>query len=168
MKQDVILLQELESIIPEIMNMNIPFKETNLSSWWDNQKNNYYNNKLLLRMIVNKLQDRYHKSYREDELLYMQKLYVLYPIYYPDDLLSCPWEIIIILLNILSEDKRVFYLKLYLKYKWNKEELEKYILHDLYEKYVYVISNLDSYDLLIKEDVIDLVLKMESFIIVNS
>lgn len=168
MKHDVILLKEIESIIPEILKMDIPFKKTNLSSWWDNQKNNYYNNKILLRLIIRKLRDKYHKDYQEDELLYMQKLYVLYPTKYPGDLLDCPWEIVTVILNILSEEKRKFYLKLYLRYKWSKDDLEKYIVHDLYEKYVYVISKMESYDSLIIDDVIDFLIRMELFININS
>lgn len=77
--QDDKLLEQIESILPELTTENIPLKECSSTSWWQIIQNEYYNNELLLKSIVKVLEEKYHKKYSKEELLYMQKLYLLYP-----------------------------------------------------------------------------------------
>ena len=73
----------------------------------------------------------------------MQKLYLLYPNTLPHKLLSLPWELIKIILNLYSADKRIFYTDLVLQFQWDCSTLEFYILNDLYEKYFSFVSGIN-------------------------
>lgn len=166
--EDNKLLEEIENLLPEIIKSDLPFIINNSDSWWDSIKTEYQNNKVLLEFIRDKMSKKYKETYEEEELINMQKLYLLYPNKIPDELLSCPWDIIKIILNIFNNEKRMFYLKIYQKYNLKKDELEKYILHDLYEKYLYSLRMINDYNKIIKEDIIKELFTLEKYIYENN
>ena len=88
--------------------------------------------------MADELVPRFGESYQPSELFMMQKLYLLYPHKVPEKLLELSWEHIKILLNLFSEEKRHFYVLCCLKERWSLEKLKEAILHDFYEKYIYV------------------------------
>ena len=168
MQDEKKLLEDIESILPEIISAQIPLKENESLTWWERLKSDYYHNAVLLSFIIKRLRDKGHHYIDEEELLYMQKLYKTYPQNPPKDLLNCPWPIVKILINILTEEKRLFYLRLYLKYNLTSEELITYITHDIYEKYIYVLSRIEDYNVIEKEDIINKLLEIELYLCKNN
>ena len=68
----------------------------------------------------------------------MQKLYMLYPDNPPNDLLGLPWDCVKVIINILSVEKRTFYINACQKYSWDVRKLRYYIVCDLFEKYIFL------------------------------
>ncbi len=95
-------------------------------------------NMLILKEVSQGLKKDIDVDYSVDDLFFMQKLYLLYPDVAPENLLSLSWEHIKVLLNLLSNKKRDFYIEKCLKQNWDVCQLQKAILRDMYEKYLYV------------------------------
>ena len=94
----------------------------------------------------------------------MQKLYLLYPDTLPKKLLSLPWELIKIILNLYSVEKRKFYTDLALQFQWDSSKLEFYILNDLYEKYLSLISEINDYRVLTSKNIIPRLLEIQTLL----
>ena len=95
-------------------------------------------NILILKEISKGLKKDLGVDYSVRELYFMQKFYLMYPDVAPLELLSLSWEHIQILLHLFSKRKRDFYVEKCIAYKWDILELQKAILHDMYDKYVFV------------------------------
>lgn len=138
----------IDSSVSEIIKINMPKifnKYPDLFSLKDSF-NNYLDKKaylkeqndIIIKEISPLLVKKFGNKYNEEELFYMQKLYLLYPENLENDILKLPWNFIKIVLDLFNEEKRQFYIDNCLKYNWSLEELKEYIRQDVYEKYKYI------------------------------
>ena len=102
--------------------------------------------------------DSFKKKYSVKELHCMQKLYMLYLDDPPNDLLKLSWDCVKVIINILSVEKRNFYINACQKYSWDVRKLKYYIVSDLFEKYLFLKQerncnqeNLIKYEMIIFE-----------------
>ncbi len=143
-------LEYLKQIIPEVLNENpkLFFSEISPDNWYESRKFFLEKNSIFLEQIKQKIEDKFQEEISSEDLFYMQKLFLIYPDYIPKKLLSLPWNLIKILLNICDVDKRKFYIDLCIQEELDAATLTKYILNDVYEKSIYLINEIQDYNVI--------------------
>lgn len=124
-----ILIENPDLFLEDIGNLNFLDKRICFSK----------RNTEILGKLSHKLSEETNsKNCSESELWQMEKIYLLYPEHLPEKLQKLPWDQVKILINILSEEKREFYVDDCLRYSWDNDTLKEYILNDLFEKYIFL------------------------------
>ncbi len=160
-KKDLDILYE---IIKEIKSENPSLFSLQKEDWFE--KRNYFleENKKLLKLLIKKGNQKISFNLDQKELFMMQKLYLLYPDTLPKKLLSLPWENIKIILSLCELEKRKFYTDISYYLELDKEKLENYIIKDLYEKVIFLISEIQDYNIINEENFLNKVIKIEEMI----
>ena len=153
-------------VLPTVLekNKNLFSGKVRKNNWYQKRKSFLEKNTRFLKSVRQEVLKKYDEDYVEDELFAMQKLYLLYPDTLPKKLLSLPWELIKIILNLYSVEKRKFYTDLALQFQWDRSKLEFYILNDLYEKYLSLISEINDYRVLTSKNVIPRLLEIQTLL----
>ncbi len=126
----------LKNIITEILEKHPEFfqKKEQFHDWYEAHEYFWNQNQIFLKEVVKELHEKYQENYSAEELFYMQKLYLMYPLKVPKKLLSLPWEQVKILLDLCNVKKRNFYISLCYEKRIDEHSLQLYLLNDLYEK----------------------------------
>lgn len=144
------MLDRIMSVLPDVQ-MENPDLFTNNGEyydWYQRRKRFLDQNFLFLDKVILKIKEKYDENYSKEELFYMQKLYMLYPNDLPKQLLSLSWNLIKIILNLCTVDKREFYTSLCCNYDLDEFQLQEYIMNDFYEKQLILIREfVDSQEL---------------------
>ena len=153
-------------VLPTVLekNKNLFSGKVRKNNWYQKRKSFLEKNARFLKSVRQEVLKKYDEDYVEDELFAMQKLYLLYPDTLPKKLLSLPWELIKIILNLYSVEKRKFYTDLALRFQWDSSKLEFYILNDLYEKYLSLISEINDYRVLTSKNIIPRLLEIQTLL----
>ncbi|HIR74876.1 TPA: hypothetical protein IAB95_05210 [Candidatus Ventrenecus avicola] len=161
-----VMLEHIMDVLPTVLEKNKKlFKDkSKKKDWYHRRKYFLDKNSKFLYNVRREVKEKYDEDYSEAELFAMQKLYLLYPDTLPKKLLSLPWEIIKIILNLYSIDKRKFYTDLALEYQWDESKLEFYILNDLYEKYLGLIQEINDYHALTQKNVIPRMMEIQTLL----
>jgi len=131
--------------------------------WYEQRVFFLKSNSVFLDKIFLELGDEI-KEYSKEDLFYMQKLFLLYPDHAPKKLLSLSWHHIKILLNLYSLEKRNFYTDMCIRFHWNEDTLEFYILNDLYEKNIALIQEVQDYNIINQEEFLQQCLDIQSLV----
>jgi len=161
---NVIECDNITKIIKEIKSENPSLFSLQKEDWFE--KRNYFleENKKLLKLLIKKGNQKISFNLDQKELFMMQKLYLLYPDTLPKKLLSLPWENIKIILSLCELEKRKFYTDISYYLELDKEKLENYIIKDLYEKVIFLISEIQDYNIINEENFLNKVIKIEEMI----
>ena len=151
------IIPEIFEEHPELFLEKDDMKDLN---YFDQRIYLWQKNQMFLNEVIKKIPDSFKKKYSVKELYCMQKLYVLYPDNPPNDLLGLPWDCVKVIINILSVEKRSFYINACKKYSWNVRELRYYIVCDLFEKYKYLCEKQNCLEL----NILDKLLQYEFLI----
>ena len=160
------MLEHIMDVLPTVLekNKNLFSGKVRKHNWYQKRKSFLEKNARFLKSVRQEVFEKYNEDYLEDELFAMQKLYLLYPDTLPKKLLSLPWEIIKIILNLYSIDKRKFYTDLSFQFQWDSTKLEFYILNDLYEKYLSLIPEINDYHAFTRKNVISKLLEIQTLL----
>ena len=160
------MLEHIMDVLPTVLekNKNLFSGKVRKNNWYQKRKSFLEKNARFLKSVRQEVLKKYDEDYVEDELFAMQKLYLLYPDTLPKKLLSLPWELIKIILNLYSVEKRKFYTDLALQFQWDSSKLEFYILNDLYEKYLSLISEINDYRVLTSKNIIPRLLEIQTLL----
>lgn len=153
------IIPEIFEEHPELFLEKDDMKDLN---YFDQRIYLWQKNQMFLNEVIKKIPDSFKKKYSIRELYCMQKLYMLYPNDPPNDLLRLPWDCVKVIINILSVEKRTFYINACKKYSWDVRKLRYYIVCDLFEKYLFLkqerncnqenlLENLIKYEMIIFE-----------------
>src|SRR5574344_1663879 len=141
------ILKDIEKTIKEVMKeYPNPFPSDPSENWWDNKLLIVKKNDFLLTELAKKLRVKYQDKYPKEELLAMQKVYLEYPNHIPKKLLSLPWDMVKVIINLYSEEKRYFYVDLCIKESLNIDNLKELILTDFYEKVIFIMNDINNYE----------------------
>jgi len=116
--------------------------------WYGRRKYFLDQNEILLNLLVQKLND---KTLSENEFFWMQKLFLMYPDSPPKKLLSLSWDKVKLILSLCEQEKRKFYTDVCYYLELDDTTLKKYILNDLYEKVIFLIQEIQDYNI-VNED----------------
>lgn len=160
------MLEHIMNVLPTVLerNQNLFSGKVRKNNWYQKRKSFLEKNTRFLQCVRQEVLKKYNEDYLENELFAMQKLYLLYPDTLPKKLLSLPWELVKIILNLYSIDKRKFYTDLVLQFQWDSSKLEFYILNDLYEKYLSLVSEINDYHGLTSKNVIPRLLEIQTLL----
>ncbi len=152
----------LQEIIPEIMKQNPKlFQDLDKHrDWYEKRKYFIEQNHILLENVSKKLSEKYENSFTAEDFFFMQKLYLLYPDCCPKKLLSLSWDNVKTILSLCEVEKRKFYTDVCFVKNLDVDTLRKYILNDLYEKVVCLVSEINNYDEVTNPSFLDKVLKI--------
>jgi len=117
-----------------------------------------------LKKLDYNIKEEYNCDLATEELFLMQKLFLMYPDCPPKKLLSMSWEVIQIILKLCDVEKRKFYTDIAYYLDLDSNTLSSYILNDLYEKVVYLISEIQDYNIVNSDDFIEKVLDIQMMV----
>lgn len=147
------MLDNIMSVLPQVKNENPKlFSECEKQyDWYQRRKYFLDQNDLFLDKVIEKIKEQYQEDYSKEELFYMQKLYMLYPNTLPKQLLSLPWTLIKMILNLCALEKREYYTNLCCSNNLSEKQLQECIMNDFYEKQSILMREFDDFNEHLKE-----------------
>lgn len=161
------VLKDIQKILPELLRKKTRY-ESNSCDWYASRLAFLKKNLEVLTDLSKVLVAKYGQEYEVSELIYMQKLFLMYPNYIPKKLLSLSWEHIKIILDLCTEEKRKFYLDLTALKNLTTNELKKHICQDFYEKTIVIMTEVANYDEVTKPDFLIKAEKVSQFVWKNN
>ena len=156
------LLERIPEVYGSVQDISFDLKCED--DWYTRRMAFLAKNKLFLEKLVAEMPEKFKDLADFNEFFLMQKLYFLYPSHPPLRILSLPWDVIKILLEIFEKDKREFYVELCLAKQLDASELVQYLVKDIYEKVCYVATSIEEGEKIKDLNFIEQVLEIESML----
>lgn len=135
-------LEKMTEAMEKVLKENPHIFEKKSKNWYLKRKYFLEENEKFLKLVSKELEDLGEKKIQSQELFYMQKLFLEYPIEPPEKLLQLSWENIKSILDLCEEEKRKFYTEVCYFENIDVETLKELIQKDFYEKTKIILKEL--------------------------
>jgi len=145
---------EINKVVEKIIKENPNLFQKKSKNWYLKRKYFLEENEEFLELVSKELETT------KEELFYMQKLFLEYPISPPERLLSISWENIKCILDLCEEEKRKFYIDVCYFNEIEEKKLKELIQKDLYEKVLVILTEIKENKSAPSQDFLDKILEI--------
>lgn len=154
----------ISDLIKEILEENPRLFSMMKEGWYEKREYFLKENQKMISLLIEKGRGKLTDSFSQDELFAMQKLYLMYPKAPPKKLMSLAWENVKLILPLCDLEKRKFYTDISYYLELDAKTLQKYILNDLYEKVLFLISEIQDYHVVNEEQFLNKVIEIQDMV----